>query len=145
ESVMDRDGAHRPAEFVVALIRRAIFLRSAEMPDGPRVGIRLGLGRADIGIGYEFGGDVVALAGRVDAPQVPDALEVFRILAGADVDLAVVHDRRGDEIALGAFAAELVNRILRIGVELPDHLAGLRFEPIEPTVAAGKDHGRDAA
>ena len=57
-----------------------------------------------------------------------DALAVLGVLAGADVDLLFVDDRRADEVAARALAAELVLRVLRIGVELPEHLAGVGLE-----------------
>src|SRR4051794_664496 len=72
-----------------------------------------------------------------------DAFEVLWVLPGADIDLAVMHDWCCDEIALCAFAAKHVERVLWIGVEFPDHLAGIRLEAVEPPIAAGEDHRCD--
>ena len=83
--------------------------------------------------------------GRVDAPEVGDAGGVLRVLPDADVDLVVVDDRRADEVVAVAGAAEFVDRVLRVAVELPDQFAGLRVEAVEPAVAAGEDDLLDAA
>src|SRR5262249_11378976 len=73
------------------------------------------------------------------APKMTNSFVMLRVLAGTDDDLLADNYRRGDEVALGAATAELILGILGIGVELPDQLAGLRLEGIEPAVAAGKD------
>src|SRR5262249_22462871 len=68
-----------------------------------------------------------------------DAHLVFRILTDADVYLVVIDNRRGDEVATSAPAAQLVDGILGIAVELPDEFPCLRVEGMQPAIAAGKD------
>src|SRR5262249_24097994 len=108
----------------------------AEMPDRARIWVPLGFHGRGVVVGDDFGRDVAGLARRVDAPEVADAVEVLRVLAGADVDAAFVKARRADKVAAGAAAAQFVLRVLRVSVELPDLLAGRRFETVEPAVAA---------
>ena len=76
--------------------------------------------------------------------KAADAGRVLGVLADADVDLVVVDDRRADEVVAGAGAAELVDGVLGVAVELPDQLAGLGAEAVEPAVAAGEDDLPDA-
>src|SRR5262245_13623521 len=68
-----------------------------------------------------------------------DAQLVLRILPRADVDAVLVNNRRGDEIAAFPFASQLVFRLLGIAVELPQELAVLGIERVDPAIAAGKD------
>src|SRR6185436_8949352 len=85
-------------------------------------------------------GDVAAL-GRVDAVEMTDALAVLRVLAVGDVDLVLEDHRRGDH-----FVAVLrPDRIFRVGVELPELLAGRRLVAAHPAVALRADHLIDAA
>src|SRR5262249_31774840 len=106
------------------------------------VRVRLGRGRILQPVGDQVGGNVPLLPGRVDAPEVPDPLEVLRVLAGADENLLLVNDPRADEGAPRTLAAGLILRVLRVGVELPDLLARLRLEAVDPPVAAREDHLR---
>ena len=144
QPVVDRDGGHGPAEDVVALTVGA-RVGAAVVPDLGRIGVGLGLGREDAAVRHQFWRDVARFAGRVDATQVADALEVLRVLARADDDLAVHDHRGGDEVALGALAAQLVFRVFGVTVELPEFLARARLEAIQVAVAAGEHHGRLAA
>ena len=87
------------------------------------------------------------LLGRVDAPQVADALAVLGVLADGDVDQAVVNHRRADEVVAGALAHELELGVLRIGSNFHSSLAlavvvALGVEAVEPAVAAAEDHLR---
>src|SRR5262245_9595259 len=70
---------------------------------------------------------------------MPDGDEMLRVLTNADVDFFVVNDRRGDEIVARALAAQLVERVLRVAIELPKELA-IGVERVNPAVAAGENH-----
>src|SRR5262249_53736117 len=97
-------------------------------------------------LGYQLRRNVAGLASRVDAVKVPNAFVMLRVLARADVDAILVHDRRGDEVAALALAAECVPRgLLWVAVELPELLACLRLERVQPAVAAGENDLRHAA
>ena len=85
-------------------------------------------------------GDVAAL-GRVDAVEVADALAVLRVLAVREVDEPFVHHGRADDLVarLGP------DGVLRVGVELPQLLAGRRLVAAHPAVALAVDHLHHAA
>ena len=68
---------------------------------------------------------------RVDGVHVADAFAVFRILAVGDVDLVLADDRR----AITSLRVLRPDRIFRIGVELPELLAGERLVAANPAVA----------
>ena len=73
---------------------------------------------------------------RVDRVQVADAFAVLGILTVGDVDDVLDDDRRRDH-----FVARLrPDGVLRIGVELPEFLAGLRLVAAHPPVALAVDH-----
>src|SRR5437762_6719099 len=69
-----------------------------------------------------------------------DARTVLRTLTDADVDLVVVNHWRGDEITARAAAAWFPKGVLRVAIELPNRLAGLRLEGPQPAVSAREDH-----
>ena len=81
----------------------------------------------------------VTVQGRVDAPEVPDALAVLGILAHAHVELVLPDHTGRDDLVGGAPSAEDVLGSRRVGVELPEQLARLRLEAVEPAVAPWKD------
>ena len=87
---------------------------------------------------HALAGDVAVLGG-VDGPEVADALAVLRVLAHADVDLVLPDHGVRDDLVGGAAAAQHVLRARRVGVELPEELARLGLEAVEPAVAAGED------
>ena len=126
--------------------------RSATSPSASTTAcIRLsGIGFfGSVAVDGQLRADVAAL-GRIDAPQDADAFAVLGILAGAEVDLVVVDDRRADDVVPRAAAAEFQNRVLGVGVELPQQLrlavlALVGLEAVEPAVAAAEDHLRHAA
>ena len=64
---------------------------------------------------------------------------MLRILANADVDDVVVEDRRRDDVVAGALAAELPHRLLRVRIEGPDQLAGVRRERVDHALTARND------
>src|ERR1035437_7390233 len=76
------------------------------------------------------GGDVAPLR-RVDGIEVPGALAALGVLAVGDEDLVLPDHRRGDDLVarLGP------DRILGIGVELPQLLAGERLITAHPAIA----------
>ena len=81
----------------------------------------------------------------VDAPQVADAGPGVRLLADADVELAVRHDRRGDDVvARSPPAAGLNSDFLGLQSNFQSSFARLRLEAVQPAVAAGEDHFLDA-
>ena len=67
----------------------------------------------------------------VDGVEVADALAVLGILAVGDVDAVLVDDRRRDHLVAGPRP----DRVLRVGVELPELLAGERLVAAHPAVA----------
>jgi hypothetical protein len=93
-------------------------------------------------------GKVVAALRRVDAPEVPIALLVFRIFTDADVDQPVVVDWRGNE-RISRRPFQSVERLFRIAVEFPEQLGvavgAFRVEAVQPAVAASEQHLLDAA
>src|SRR5262249_33657972 len=111
---------------------------AAEVPDRSVIRILLRDGRVLACVNDQVARNVAGLRW-VDAPEMADAIEVLRVLAGADVDVVVVNDRRADEVAPRPLAAQLVFAVLWIGVEFPDQATGLRFQPIQPAIAARKN------
>ena len=85
-------------------------------------------------------GDVAALGG-VDGVEVPDAFAVLGILAVGDVDAVLEDHRRCDHLV----ARSRPDGILRIGVELPQLLAGSCFVAANPAVALRGDDLHNAA
>ena len=80
------------------------------------------------------GGDVAALGG-VDGVKVADAFAVLGVLAVGDVHAILEDHRRGNQLV----ARPRPDRILRVGVELPELLARLRLVPAHPAVALRGD------
>src|SRR4029079_11178504 len=87
----------------------------------------------------DAGAGDVALLGGVDGPEVTHALAVLGVLAHAHVDLVLPDHRGGDDLVGGAAAAQDVLGARWVGVELPDQVAGLGLERVDPSVAAGED------
>ena len=75
---------------------------------------------------------------RVERPEVADTLAVLGVLAHADVDAVVEDHRRGDDVVLGTAGTQGVHAALGVGVELPEQLAALGLEGIDPAVAAAE-------
>src|SRR2546421_3124855 len=107
------------------------------MPDQSRVLVRLRFERLG---GYQQLGRNVALFGNIHAPEEAGTRSViFGLLPQADVELDIVDDRSAQEETALAFPAYLVGRcIFGIAVKLPDRLARLCFEGVEPAIAAGE-------
>ena len=82
----------------------------------------------------------VALLGDIDAPKMPHALFVLRILADADVELVVMHNRRGNEVVACPLRSQDIEGFLGVAIKLPDEGAGRRLEGVDPTVAAGENN-----
>ena len=160
QPILDRHRAagavHRLLEVEFAV---AVSIEAWIVPDRGRVGIgprdlalflddRLiaTVGQGGVGILEAYGklrARITALR-RIDAPEVPDALAVLRILADGDVDEPFVNHRRADDVVAVGAATECVFRFFRIAVEFPEQLrlAVLtpRIERIEPAVAAAEEH-----
>src|SRR5262245_66231291 len=73
----------------------------------------------------------VAPLGRIDCVEMPRTLTVFRVLAVSDVHAVFVNDRRPDQLV----ARARPDRVLRIGIELPQLLACFGLVPAYPAVA----------
>src|SRR5262245_2286895 len=69
-----------------------------------------------------------------------DAGAVIGILTRRNIDLVLVDDRGGHDVAAVATAADLEDRLLRVAVEFPQKLAGQRLEAAQPTVTAWEDN-----
>ena len=95
-------------------------------------------GAAEVVVPHYTGLGDVARPRAVDRPQMADAFAMFGVLANGNKDFVIVDDRRGDDIVAVA-AALLPFGFLKVTVELPDQLAGLRRKAAEPAIAAGED------
>src|SRR5438105_4694817 len=103
---MDRGGGDGAAKVILAGTR-VLWLghdHAAVMPDQAGV-LVLGVPGVELVVdGRKVLVSVFGLLGQINTPEMADARRAarFGILADADVDLVVVNDRAGDEIALGA-------------------------------------------
>src|SRR5262249_6523206 len=81
----------------------------------------------------------VAALRRVDAVQMSKAFTVLRVLADAEEYVVIPDQRRRDDVALGALAAEDVFRVRRVHVEFPQRIALERLEGVDEAIATGED------
>src|SRR5262249_43508185 len=136
QAVVNGRRAHGAAELDPAALLRYRHDLAAVVPDQGRIHVD-----GSLGVPVVIDRRDVALLTRVDAPEVTGGAgppTAVRGRADADVDLAVVPHRRGDEVvALSAVRAAV---LFRAAIELPDHLARVGLQAVQPGVAAGEDH-----
>src|ERR1019366_2091065 len=80
-------------------------------------------------------GDVAPL-GRVDGIEMPGTLAALGVLAVGDKNLVLPDHGRGDDLV----ARPRPDRILGVGVELPQLLAGERLIAAHPAIALANHH-----
>ena len=83
----------------------------------------------------------VAAFGGVDRVEVTDALAVLGVLSVGDIDDVLDDHGRRDQLV----PRSRPHGVLRVGVELPQFLAGLGFVASHPAVALRRDDLQDAA
>src|SRR5262249_12642296 len=141
QAVMDSAIGQRAAEQLVPhQLRGERPRRAAVAPDHARIRVGPALAPAIL----ELQADV-SLPSRVDAVDRAAPCRVLRILAGGDVDAALVQDRGGHDVVLDAAAAQLILGVFGIEVALPNQPAGPAVERAQPAVALSDHHLSPAA